>query len=149
MPDIILDSLFGEQILHAGALATVTENCVVLRDADGQSHTILAFDRLNGVRTVKTTYPALLVVAAGLLLMAAAAQFSKEGDGAAIPFAVLSLISLASYFLSRRASLAFGIGWETAETIRGTLTEAAALLTAVQKAQAAFAERRTRDMEDR
>lgn len=89
------------------------------------------------MRRVKMSYPGLLVIAIALFLIAAAAYYSKQGDGATIPIAVIGVIFVVFYFNSRRASVAFLLEKEVLETVPGSLREASAVIRAVRKAVAA------------
>ena len=92
------------------------------------------------MNTVKTSYPGLLVVAAGLLLIAAAAHYSKEGGAADIPVAFLAGLFVAIYLGTRRASIVFEVGPERTQTLFGSLSEAASIVRAIRKAQTNFVE---------
>jgi hypothetical protein len=135
MPNGIIAGLCNGQILQSNQLATVTRECIVIRDAARQSHTIIALSQLTGVKRIRTTYPALLVISSGLFLISAAAFCSKQGSGTGVPTAVLGAAFAVSYILSRRASVAFIVGSEATETMSGSLADAAALIAAVQAAQ--------------
>jgi hypothetical protein len=135
MAHALLDALPDEQVLQANSLATVTRQSVLLREADGQSHAILPLDRIEHVQNLKTTYPGLLVIASALALLAAAAQSSKEGHGAAIPLGIIAIVFLLLYINSRKASVLFRVEGERFETIQGTLRDAAAITEAIKEAQ--------------
>lgn len=138
MGNALLDALPDEPVLQANSIATVTRSYVVLRTANGPAQTVIALATLRDVQRVKTTYPGLLVISAGLFLIAGAAYASKQGQGAQIPAAILGLIFLTFYFGSRKASLMLLLEGETIETASGTLREAAALIKAVRKARSAL-----------
>ncbi len=140
MQDQILRALSGEQIVHSNALATVATSCVLLRDAGDRSQSIVSLVGITGMNTVKTSYPGLLVVAAGLLLIAAAAHYSKEGGAADIPVAFLAGLFVAIYLGTRRASIVFEVGQERTQTLFGSLSEAASIVRAIRKAQTNFVE---------
>jgi hypothetical protein len=135
MANRIVDALSGEVVFYSNSLATVTRNSVVLRDAEARSQTILSLSRITQVKKITTTYPFLLVIATASLVIAAAAASSREGGGAGIPFAVLGILLLAGYFLSRRGSVLFVAGSEILETVAGTPAEAAALIAAIASVQ--------------
>ena len=120
-------------------LATVTPQYVVIRDPIRQSHTIIALSQLSGLKRIRTTYPVLLVFSSGFFLISAAAFFSKEGSGAGIPLALLGGAFSLGYLLSRRASVSFAVDDSITETSNGSLSEAAALIAAVQAAQSRLA----------
>jgi hypothetical protein len=133
MAKSVLDSLTGEEILEANPLGVVTNHWVVVRSA-GQSEIVISLSRVSTVKTIKTSIPGLLVVASAALLIAAAAASSKQGAGAAVPVALLGLLFVAGYLLSRRAAVSFTVGAETFRTPDGGLREAAVFLAAVEKA---------------
>jgi hypothetical protein len=134
MPNPTLTDLVVAQASHSTSLATVAENCIVIRDSDRRSNIIIALSHLSGMKRISTTCPALLVIASGLLLIAAAANCSKDGNGAAIPIGLLGAIFAAGYFLSRRAAVAFITGSSCTETCRGSFSEAATLIEQVRRA---------------
>jgi hypothetical protein len=136
MPNTILAALSSEEILQSSLSAVVTADYVIVTNPDRQSHTVISLERLSEIRTIKTTYPGLLVIASGALLVAAAAYCSKEGDGAALPAALIGLTFVIGYFLSQRASIAFVVDGESTETASGGLREAGALVRAVETARA-------------
>lgn len=136
MPNTILAALSSEEILQSSLSAVVTADYVIVTSTDRQSHTVISLERLSEIRTIKTTYPGLLVIASGALLVAAAAYCSKEGDGAALPSALIGLAFVIGYFLSQRASIAFVVDGEWTETVSGGLREAGALVRAVETARA-------------
>jgi hypothetical protein len=140
MANRIVDALSGEVVFYSNSLATVTRNTVVLRDAEARSQIILSLSRITQVKKITTTYPFLLVIATASLVIAAAAASSREGGGAGIPFAVLGILLLAGYFLSRRGSVLFVAGSEILETIAGTPAEAAGLIAAIASAQSVAGE---------
>jgi hypothetical protein len=137
MLNTIMAGLPDEQIIESNPLATVTTNCLVIRNSDGKSQTIILLSRLSSIRKATTTYPGFVVIAAGLSLISAAAMCSKQGHGAAIPIGALALLFLLGYAAHRRASLAFIAGSGAAVTPDGNVAEADALIHAVQSAQKA------------
>ena len=136
MPNAILAALSSEEILQSGLSAVLTADYVMVTSAKSESHIVISLQRLSEIRTIKTTYPGLLVIASGAFLVAAAAFCSKQGDGAALPAALIGLVFVIAYFWSRRASIAFVVDGESTETVSGGLREAAALLRAVETARA-------------
>jgi predicted acyltransferase len=144
MADGILDALSGEDILHSNSLGTVTDHCVVIRAANSITQTVVALSRISKVKKVTVTYPILLVIASGSLLIAAAAMRSRDGDGAGIPIAIFGLLLIVGYVLSRRASVMFVLDSERVETVLGSPGEASELVTAVEVAR----RKRQRDTED-
>jgi MYXO-CTERM domain-containing protein len=135
MSATILDALPGEQVLYSNALAAVTSHCIVLTGIGGQTQTILALSRLSRIKRITVSYPILLVIAAGSLILGLAAFSSKEGAGAGAPFAIFGLLLLAGYFLSRRGAVCFTVDSEVFETVFGSPGEAAELIAAIESAQ--------------
>ena len=135
MANTIITDLCQGEVLQANPLATVTRDFVIVGDAEGHSHTIIALVHLSGMKRITTTYPALLVASSGLLLISAAAFCSREGSGAGPPIALLAAACAVGYLLSRKAAVAFLVGSQVTETIAGSPGEAAALIKAVQSAQ--------------
>ncbi len=131
----MLTDLVVAQAPHSTSLATVGNHWILIRDSDRQSHIIIALPQLCGMKRIRTTYPALMVIASGLVVIAAAAGYSKEGNGAAIPISILGAIFVLGYFLSRRASVAFLTGSSCTETSSGSFSEASALIEQVHAAQ--------------
>jgi hypothetical protein len=130
----MLTDLLIAQATHSSSLATIADNWIVIRDSGSRFH-IIPLSNLSGLRRIKTTCPALMVIASAFLLIAAAANYSKQGEGAAFPIALLGAIFVIGYFLSRRASVAFITDSYRAETCSGSLSEAAAVIGQVQAAQ--------------
>jgi hypothetical protein len=131
-----LDALTGEEILESNALGTVTSQWVVVRPPESHSEIVISLSHISNVRTVRTTYPGLLVVAAASLLVAAAAASSKQGSGAALPIALFGALFVIAYWVSRKASVAFIVGAETIHTPAAGLREAAKFVAAVERALA-------------
>jgi hypothetical protein len=131
-----LDALTGEEILESNSLGTVTSQWVVVRPPESRSEMIISLSHISNVRTVRTTYPGLLVVAGAALLIAAAAAASKQGSGAALPIALFGVLFLIAYWVSRKASVVFIVGTETTHTPAAGLREAAKFVAAVEKALA-------------
>lgn len=139
MADSVLVALCGEQIRHSNSMATVTANCIVINNSSGESKTIVSLSRVLGVNRNKTSYPALLVISCGLFLLAAAAAYSPEGTDAALPMAILGMLFVFGYTASRKASVVFSIdSGRPIETVQGSVTEAAALVSAVELARMRF-----------
>ncbi len=130
-----LAELIDGQVLQANPLATVTRDCIIIRDSARQSHTIISLSHLSGMKRIRTTYPALLVISSGLFLISAAAFYSKQGGGAALPVSLLGGAFAVGYVLSRKACVSFTIASGSIETANGSLSETAALMAAVQAAQ--------------
>ena len=134
MSNTALDALAGEQILKSNSLGTVTDQWVVVRGAESRSETMISLSHISSVKTIKTSYPGLLIVAGAAGLIAAAAASSKQGSGAALPIALFGLLFVFGYLVSRRASVAFVAGGETTHTAQGGLKEAAEFVAALEKA---------------
>ena len=135
MANRVMLALSGEEIVEQNSLATVTSNCIVIENSNRGVHTVIAVARLSNIRIITTATPSFLVISTGLLVIAAAALFSKEGGWAGIPIAVLGIGFLIAYAGSRRAAVAFVVDSETTTTSIGTLTEASALVSAVRSVQ--------------
>lgn len=131
MPNTILAALSSEEILQSKLSAVVTAEFVMVMSPKGVQ-IVISLDRLSEIKRIKTIFPGLLVLASGALLIAAAAYCSKEGDGAALPAALLGLSFVIAYFWSRRAVVAFIVDGESTETASGSLRDAEALVRAVQ-----------------
>jgi hypothetical protein len=130
----ILTALSDERVLFKNHLASVTEHCVVVRTVDRQSHILLPLERISSLKKVQTSRPGFLAIAAGLFVIAGAAQISADGDGAAIPIALFGVCSLIAYLVSRRSAVAFVVDGERTETIFGGPAQASALISAIQSA---------------
>lgn len=135
MANSIIRALADETVQKKYLMTTVTNGCVIVRSPSAASETAISLSRLSEVQTIKLTYPGLLVVASGLSVVAAAAFCSKEGDGAGIPTAILGISFVASYFLSRKAAVAFIVNEESTRTAFGSLREANKLRKAVLAAR--------------
>jgi hypothetical protein len=135
MPDTIMAALSGEQISLSNSLATVATTCVLIRDPDGRSKTIISLHLIGGTKTIRTSVPGFLVIAAGLFLVAAAAHFSKDGGSADVPVALLGVGFVIAYLASRRASITLFVGRDKIQTASGGLREAAALVRAIKSAK--------------
>jgi hypothetical protein len=88
------------------------------------------------MRKITVSYPVLLVISAGTLLIGIAALCSKEGGTAGIPIAILGFLILIGYGVTRRGAVSFLLtGSEVVETILGSPFEASDLISAVKAAQ--------------
>ncbi|MBV9762574.1 MAG: hypothetical protein JO340_18585 [Acidobacteriaceae bacterium] len=134
MANTALDALAGEEILESNSLGTVMKHCVLLRAADTQSEAVISLDVISSVKTIKITFPGLLVIAGSAFLIAAAAAASKEGGGAAGPTALLGSLFLLAYWLARKASVALVVGADVTETAQSSVSEASAFAKAVRSA---------------
>jgi len=136
----VMTPTFGDlsdrQMLESNPLATVFNDCIVIRDSNRQSHTILSISQLVTIKRIRTSHPALLVVSSAFGLISAASFYSREGSGAAWPIALLAGAFAAAYPLSRRAAVGFVVeGTGTVETESGSLEQAEELISAVRTAQ--------------
>ncbi|HEX4167699.1 MAG TPA: hypothetical protein VHZ55_19725 [Bryobacteraceae bacterium] len=134
MAKITVANLLDRQVVRVSPLATVMHDCIVIRDTAPLSHIILGLSHLTGMKRNRTTHPALLVISAGLLLIAAAAYASHDPN-ASLVIGLLACAFTAGYFLSRRDSVTFVAGRYSAETTGGSLSEATRLIAAVRDAQ--------------
>jgi hypothetical protein len=134
MANTALDALAGEEILESNSLGAVMRHCVVLKGLGSQTESVISLAVISSVKSIRTTYPGLLVIAASAFLIAAAAASSKQGGGAAGPIAILGLLFVVAYWLSRRASVVITVGAERTETAPGSPREARAFIAAVQSA---------------
>lgn len=136
MADAMIDAVSDEEILYSNSLGAVTRNWIIIPDSSGRSRTMIPISLLSQFTANKVSYPGLLVVAAGLLVLAAASFSSKEGSGAGIPIALVAIVSLIAYRISRKASVAFTTGSAVTNTIAGSHNDADGLALAVELAQA-------------
>jgi len=128
----ILEALPGERIVQSNSVATVTTNCLIVENADGKSRTIIPIGDVAEMKRHNTTYPGLLVIAAGLFLLCAACFCSKQGgNDAAIPMGVLGLLFVLGYIGYRKASLIFVGHSGYTFTPEGNPAEASKILKAV------------------
>ncbi|HEX4750524.1 MAG TPA: hypothetical protein VH302_13350 [Bryobacteraceae bacterium] len=128
-------AICDEEPLSPNALAWVTSHFLIIRNKTRQNHTIIPLTRLAAIDVVKTPYSGLLVIAAGVFIIAAAAFASKHGDGAAIPSTLLGGFFLTVYFGSRRANITFTMDSGVTEMIAGTLGDATDLIQLIESAR--------------
>ncbi len=133
MPDTILDVLTGETVVHANPLATVTRNCLVVRDDVRRSHSVIGITRIRDVRQVNTTNPALLAISGGLLTIAAAAYTSHQGYEVSVPIGLLGISFILGYIGTRRAAVLFLLEDQSIESKRGSYREATSIIRAVKQ----------------
>jgi hypothetical protein len=131
--ETILSALPDDEVIGTTALATVTTNCVIVPNNGGNSKTVIPLSHLSKIKTNKTSYPGLLVIAIALFILAAAATSSKQEDGAAVPIAVVGLLFLIGYIANRRISVSFVAGSATTSTPDGNSADVEALLRALQQ----------------
>jgi hypothetical protein len=132
MANTVLDALSGAQIFESNPLGTVTNQWVSVKSAD--SETVIALARISSVKSIRTSYPGLLVIASAALLLALAAASSKQGMGAALPIGALGLLFALGYLLSRKAYITFTVGGEIIQTSDAGLKHTAQFVAAVEKA---------------
>jgi hypothetical protein len=130
-----LPEFVAARATQSNPLATITQDCIVIRDSTKHSHTIIGVSCLSGIKRISITHPCLLVFASALFVIAAAALYSKEGDGAGTPACLLGLAFALGYWLSRKAAVAFLTGSAATETSTGSPSEAAALISTVESAR--------------
>lgn len=136
MANTVLDALAGERVLKANPLGAVTDHWIVVRPAGSQAEIVFALSRVSTVKTIKTSYPGLLVVASAALVIAAAAASSKQGAGAALPIALVGVMFAIGYLLSHKASVSFKVDGERIQTPEGAVRDASELMSAIEKAVA-------------
>lgn len=135
MTGTVLAALSGEEVVLSGPLGIVTTNFVIVKSTQSHSQIILVLNRVTEIKTIRMSYPGLLVISTGLFIVAAAAMSSKEGNGAGLPIALLAFGFLFGYVGSRRGLVAFLCGPEITETVSGTLRQAAAFARAAGSAR--------------
>lgn len=135
MTGTLLAALSSEEIVLSSPFGMVTTNFVIVKDNAARSQIILSLNRLRDIQTIRTSYPGLLVISAGLFILAAASICSKEGSGAGIPLGLLAIGFSIGFLASRRALLVFYTGSEITETVSGSLWGAAAFTRAVEAAR--------------
>jgi hypothetical protein len=143
--DVILNALAGETLVHQNALASVTTNCVVVREALRGARVVISIDSLVGLRKLTTTHPGLLVISCGLFTIAAASYASKQGLHIAVPIGFIGMLFVMGYLGTRRAAVLFLMENESIETLRGSLREAASVIRAVERVHRAARARAARD----
>jgi len=134
MANTIISALADGVAQKSYLMTTVTTGCVVVRNPSASLETAISLSRLSDIQTVKSSHPALMVIASGLSVVAAAAFCSKEGDGAGFPTAFLSASFVAGYLFSRKAALKFIVDSEITQTTFGSPRAASNLKKAVQTA---------------
>jgi hypothetical protein len=141
MDDAIVNSLMGETVVHSNPIATITRNCLVVRYDARRAQAIIGLQSIHGMRKINFTNPALLVISAGLLLIAAAAYSSHEGYEVSCAMACISLLFIVGYFLTRRATVLFLLENQSIESKRGSYREATSIIRAVNRLRAENLER--------
>jgi hypothetical protein len=135
MSPTLLSVLADETVLHNSAMATVTNNWIVVRQRGLSSHSLVAISSLSCIKLFKTTHLRELSFGMGCLLVALATLWSKEADGTTLPFALVGLGLLAEAQMTRQASVGFVSRGEQVRTAFGSLNQTAALVAAVRAAQ--------------
>jgi hypothetical protein len=133
MADALLETLTGETVIHANPLATVTRNCLLIRDESRKTQVVIGIQNIRALRKVDTTHVGLLAIAGGLFTIAAAAQASHTGSEASAGIALLGIIFVLAYFSSRQAAILCLVADGSIETRRGTFQQATAILRAVKR----------------
>jgi MYXO-CTERM domain-containing protein len=134
MTDFLASALSQQQILVTNSLATVASECVVFRASTGTSRSILSLSQIEDVSVVRLSHPGFLVLALAAFLIAAAAHFSKDGDSADWPIALVGLLLLVAYAGSRRGAVCFTSRDGVVQTAFGTPSEASAVMSAAKSA---------------
>ena len=132
MKNVVLSGLNNEKVLQSKLSTIVTEDCVVVPSFSGQPHTALSLLSIDSLKIVKSHHPSLLVIAAGLFLVAAAANYSKEGAGTALPIGLLGSAFAVAFLVTQRARVVFVSGAEATQSFKGPFTEVADLVAAVE-----------------
>jgi hypothetical protein len=135
MASTILSALSGETVLHRNSLGTVTDNWIIVREAGSHAQSLISIANVSCVTTSTTVHLAYQACASGCLLMAAAAQCSKQACGVSLPFGLLGLALWIAAQFRRQASISFVVDPDVIQTAFGTLCQAATLFAAVRLAQ--------------
>ena len=133
MASTILSSL-GEPVLHRNSLATITANWIVIRQGSSGRQSVVAIQSIAELKPIKFIPRYTFVCALGCFILALAAHYSNEADGATLPFALLGCALFASAVARRQVALAFVVGVDAIQTVYGSPSEAAALVATVQTA---------------
>jgi hypothetical protein len=131
MGDPIVHALAGETVVHANTLGAVTRNCLVVRDSLRGAQTVIAIERVLGMKKVTTTNPGLLVISCGLFTIAAASYVSKQGVEISAVIGAVGSLFVMGYVGTRRASVLFLLGNESIESVKGSFREATSMIRAV------------------
>lgn len=123
MNDGILDVLTGESVIYSNTVATVLTGCIVVREKERGATVVISLAHITGLKKVKTTYPQLLVLSAGMLTLAAASYASKQGLETVVPMSVLAMMLASGYWGTRRAALLVLSGTDGIETLKGSFRE--------------------------
>ena len=134
MADPLVSSLTSEEVIRSNPLGTVTNSWLILRPVRGDAHVIVALHAITEMKMIRTTHPGLLVIAGGLLLIAAGAYFSHS-QAAALCIAVVATFFLTAYQISQRGSVIFASGLETVESGLGSIRDARDVIATIATAQ--------------
>ena len=135
MTDYLASALSQQQILLTNPLATVASECVVIRVGSGNMQSILSLSQIRRVSIVRLSHPGLLVLAFAAFLIAAGAHFSKDGDSADVPIALIGGLLLVAFVISRRAAVSFlSTDGSLLQTVFGSPSEAVAVRAATRSA---------------
>ena len=138
MADPLVSSLLGEEVLRSNLLGTVTNGAIIMRPVRSRVRVILALHLITEIKLMRTTHPGFLVIAGGLLLIAAGAYFSNSGAATAVCIAVLGMAFVAAYVAGQEGSVIFATGRDMMETGLGSRRRATDLIAAVIAAQKAL-----------
>jgi len=133
MEDVISNILMGETIVHKNPLATVTRNCLIIRDQIRGAQAIISFQSIRRIERINTTNIALLAIASGFFTIAAAAYSSHERYEVSAGIGLLGLLFVFGYFSTRRAAILFLLDDQSIETGRGSYREATSIIRAVER----------------
>jgi hypothetical protein len=133
MDDVISNILMGETVVHKNPLATVTRNCLIVRDQIRGAQAIISFQSIRKIEKVNTTNISLLAIASGFLTIAAAAYSSHERYEVAAGIGLIGLLFVFGYFSTRRAAILFLLDDQSIKTARGSYREATSIIRAVER----------------
>ena len=123
----------GETVVHANPLATVTRNCLIVRDEMRRTQSVINIGSIRQIQRVNTTNDPLLVIAAGLFTIAAACYSSHQGTQVSAGIALIGAFFIFAYFSTRRAAIQCVMDDQTIESRRGSYREATSILRAVKR----------------
>ncbi len=113
-------------------MAIITDNWIVVREAGARSQMVIALESVVDVEILKTANVGRVVCGLSCLIVACAAAFSHESDGAVLPF---SMVGLGLSFVAhntRKGAVALTTNGDQVRTAFGSLAEAATVFTAVR-----------------
>ncbi len=132
MQDVVFASINSERVVQSKLSVIVTEECVVVPAFSGQPNTVLSLAVISQMKIVKSYHPSLIVISAGLFLLAAAASASRDGAGMGLPIGIVGLVFLVAFVVLQKARVVFMNGSEATQTVNGSFTEVADLVAAVE-----------------